>query len=151
MMSTHDVSSNLWKHEFCMDLDQIIMELKYSSSKSLTSLFASNSEAGWSTSVTVLSPVVTNVKMELFEMNTWSISKVIMYALLKSLTTGRKVIPPVPHWGPSVRACSSVLCHCPAVCFIIIHSEMIKQDSSQGTQIPSANLCQGTLHRILHT
>lgn len=46
MISTHEFSSNLWKHEFCMDLDQITVQLNYSSSKSLTSLFASNSEAG---------------------------------------------------------------------------------------------------------
>lgn len=76
MISTCDVSSNLWKHEFCMILDQITAELKYSSSKSLASFVASNSEAGSSTSVSSLSPKVTNVvKRELFEMNTCGVSR----------------------------------------------------------------------------
>lgn len=140
------------KHEFCMDLDQITMELKYS----YTSHWLHCSPA-----IVKLAPYF-SIRFESYSDDCcqdgiiWNeyigyLKGHIVGFILKSLTTGRKVIPPVPHWGPSMRACSSILCHRPAVCFIIINSEMIKQESNQGTQIPSSNLCHGTLHRILHT
>lgn len=72
------------------------------------------------------------------------ISKVTQYALIKSLTTSRKIIPPVSHRGPSMGACSSILCHCSAVCFIIIHPEMIKQGSNHKTNPTYKSMPQET-------